>query len=409
MCNLRRLAALALVSAAAARADGTSTTFFDSRPYSREGQAHSESPIYEQISLVAQAPTSADWVQDLRVVVRGWGRLALGDPLDGRRGTGDLDSAFIEGRFLQRHLSLRAGRQLVASGALRATQLDGVTARGLVVGGFGAEAWAGSPVVRRFDTVGENALAGGRVFWRNSFDGEVGASFVYGRKGGDLARRDLALDGLYTPIRNVTLTALAQWSLQESRLQEARLAATWQPIARLQIAVDAQRTAPDLFIDRSSIFAVFSEERRDEAGGEIVYRLIPAVSLSTDWHFISVEGGDGYRGGARATFTALRAATYGAEMRILEQPDNGYKLARLFAIRRLPRNFTVTIDLDGYWLDKSINGSPRSLVASATLAWAFSPSWNAMVAGSLGSTPLFDRRSEAVARLVYHFPQGGGW
>ena len=40
--------------------------------------------------------------------------------------------------------------------------------------------------------------------------------------------------------------------------------------AMAQLVADVQRTAPDLFIDRSSIFAVFSEEIRNEAGGEIV-------------------------------------------------------------------------------------------------------------------------------------------
>lgn len=409
MCSPRRIAALAVLAAGAARADGTAMTFFDSRPYNKDGQARYESPIYEQISLTARAPSTPDWLQDVRVVVRGWGRLALGDPIDGgRRGTGDLDAAFVEGQLLQRHLSLRAGRQLVASGALRATQLDGVTGRGLIGGAFGAEAWGGSPVVTRFETVGTNALAGGRVFWRKSFDAEIGASFVYALHRGDLARKDIALDGLYTPARNVTVSAVGQWSLADSRLEEARLAATWQPLQRLQLVVDAQRTAPDLFLDRTSIFAVFSEERRDEAGAEIVYRFFPALTLSGDFHFIDVEGGDGYRGSARATFTAARAATYGAEVRVLSQPDNGYKLARVFAIRRL-RALTVTIDLDGYWLDHAINGSPRSLFASATAGWTFSQSWNAMVAGTLGTNPFFETRSEIVARLIYHFPAGGSW
>src|SRR5205814_3194794 len=215
--------------------------------------------------------------------------------------------------------------------------------------------------------------------------------------------------GLYTPFRNVTLTGVAQWSLAESRLAEARFAATWTVSPALQLAADAQRTAPGLFLDRTSIFAVFSEERRDEIGGEVVYRLTRAISVTGDWHWIELEGGDGQRAGARATFSVTPAATYGLELRLLTQPDNGYKLARIFAIRRLPRNVTVTIDLDGYWLDHSITGGARTLLATATAGWAFAPSWNAMVAGSLGTTPYFERRAEAIARLVYHFPAGGGW
>jgi hypothetical protein len=398
--------AAVLFFSAAAYADGSATTLFNSRPYTRNG-GYQESPIYESFALSARAGDS-EWLQDLRIMARGWGRLTLGPPLDEHRTAADVDSFFLEGRTLKRHLLLRVGRQLATGGAVRATQFDGIAADGIVVQGIGAQAWAGVPVQPRFAQSSSDFLTGGRVFWRRSFDSEVGVSYVYALRRGLLARSDLALDGSWTPLRPVTVSGLLQWALAEARLQEARLQAVWQVDSRLQIVADAQRTAPDLFLDRTSIFTVFSEETRDEAGGEIVYRPVQPVSLEGSWHVSRVEGGNGQRGSARATFRTRTGSSYGAELLLLTEPDNGYKLARVFAVRRLRRDVTVTVDLDGYWLEREINATKRSLVATVTAGWAFLPNWEAMLAGSFGATPYFERRTEAIARVTYRFGLPGG-
>lgn len=397
----RKTLVLALLAASAARADGSATTLFDSRPYVRDG-GHQDNSIYESFALSARADGS-DWLQDVRIVARGWGRLTIGPPFDEHRGAGDLDSFFFEGRVLKRHLLLRVGRQLAIGGAVRATQLDGIAADGVIDYGVGVQAWAGVPVQPRFAQASGDFLTGARVFWRQAFDSEVGASYVYALRRGYLARSDLALDGSWTPLRPVTVSGLLQWSLEEGRLAQARLQAVWQVSRKLQLVGDVQRTAPDLFLDRSSIFAVFSEERRDEAGGEIVYRPLQPLSLEADWHWLKVEGGHGHRGGARATYRPPYGGSYGAELRLVTEPDNGYKLARLFGIRKLPRDITVTLDLDAYWLEREISAEKRSFVATLTGGWAFLPNWEAMLAGSFGTTPYFERRTEVIARLTYRF------
>lgn len=399
--SLRKPLVLALFVAGAARADGSATTLFDSRPYARDG-GYQDSSIYESFALSARGD-GADWLQDVRVVARGWGRLTLGTAFDGHTTAGDVDSLFFEGRLLKRHLLLRVGRQLAIGGAVRATQFDGVAADALLGGGFGAQGWAGVPVQARFAQASGDFLTGARVFYRRAFDSEVGASFVYALRRGYIARRDVALDGSWTPLRALTLSGLLQWSLEEERLAEARLQALWQLNRDLQLVGDVSRTAPDLFLDRSSIFSVFSEERRDQAGGEVVYRLLQPVKLEADWHWLKVEGGHGHRAGLRGTYHTLRGDSYGAELRLLTEPDNGYKLARIFGIRKLPREVTVTLDLDAYWLEREVNAEKRSFVATLTGGWAFQPGWEAMLAGSLGTTPYFERRAEVVARLVYRF------
>jgi hypothetical protein len=340
----------------------------------------------------------------VRVVARGWGRLALGPPFDDHRWAGDVDSLFVEGRLLQRHLMLRLGRQLAAGGAMRATQIDGLTVEGVVTQGIGLQAWAGMPVQPRFDQGRGDFITGGRLFWRHAFDSEIGASYVWALRHGYVARNDFALDGSWTPIRPVTVSAVAQWSLEEQRFAEGRLQGLWQLNPKLQIVADVARTAPDLFIDRSSIFAVFSEEFRNQAGGEVVYKLLPPLSLEAQLHWVNVEGGSGSNGGLRGTWRVPNGGTYGAELRYVTEPDNGYTLARVFGIRRLPRSLTVTVDLEAYWLQKSIwTTEKKSFLGTLTGGWGITPAWDFTVAGSLGATPNFDTRAQLIARLVYKF------
>ncbi|HYV67935.1 MAG TPA: hypothetical protein VE964_16970 [Myxococcales bacterium] len=400
--SARKALILALLASAAARADGSATTLFDSKPYFRDG-GQQDNSFYEAFALNARAE-GTNWLQDVRVVARGWGRVTAGPPFDEQHTTGDLDSFFVEGRLLQRHLLLRVGRQLTTGGAVRATQVDGLAADALVAYGLGVQTWVGVPVQPRFNTSSGDFITGGRAYWRQAFDSELGASYVYTLRKGYVAQSDVALDGSWTPIRPVTVNALAQWNLDQSRFAEGRLQGLWQVNRKLQLVADVQRTAPDLFVDHSSFFWTFSEETRDEAGGEIVYRLLQEISLEGDWHWLRVQGGHGHRAGARATYrTPYSGSSYGAEFRFLTEPDNGYKLARVFGIRKLPRNINITLDLDAYWLEQQVNAQQHAFVGTLTGGWAFLPNWEAMLAGSLGTTPYFERRTEIIARLVYRF------
>jgi hypothetical protein len=399
--SARSLFLLVVAVAGAARADGSSTTLFDSSPYVRNGGS-TDNSFYEAIALNSRAD-GTDWLQDIHIVARGWGRLTPGTAFDEHNVAGDLDSFFVEGRLLERHLLVRVGRQFAVGGAMRALQIDGLLLDGVVAKGFGVQGWAGVPVQPRFTQADGDFVTGARVFWRHAFDSEVGASYVYMLRHGYIARDDVALDGSFVPIRPVTVSGLLQYSIEGNGIAEGRLQGLWQVDPKWQLVADFQHTAPNLFLDQSSIFAFFSEEVRNEAGGEVVYRASQRLSLQADLHYLHVEGGGGVDGDLRATYRMPTGTNYGAEVRALYQPDNGYTLARVWGMRKLPRQITVTLDLDAYWLEHEINTSKHAFVATLTGGWEFRRNWEVMLAGSLGATPYFERRTEVIARLVYRF------
>jgi len=401
-------AALVLVIAAAANAvaqpttlNVSSTTLFAGRPEWRDGQSHTATPILERVGLSANAPDNA-WVKDIKFNVVGWG---LADPsvLSGERvWAGDVDLAYVQGTVFNRRLSLRLGRQLVVGGVVRATSIDGLSTELMIWRGIGLSAYGGVPVVPRFAVARGDAIAGGRAFWRKSIDTEVGVSFIELLDHGFTSRQDLGVDGRYAPSSAWTFNALAMWSLAESRFAEGEVKARWQPRLNLELTALYRRTSPDLFISRGSIFSVFAEEHRDEAGGGVFWKPERWVGLYADARALWVDGGNGVDAVGRATFN-LGVSTLGAELRRLSEPVNGYSQTRVWAVRPLSRTLSLSGDVSGYWFNHSINSVPRSFSITASTNYAFAPGWRAVVSGIFGDTPFYSSRFEIIGRLAFDF------
>jgi hypothetical protein len=400
----RLLALIAIAIAAPARAervDATVTTLLAGRSDVRDGRVYTVVPAYEMLQLRLDDVHTR--YLDLRVVVSAWGEVAFGDPRDGRT-TGDVDVGYVEAAIAEQRLTLRAGRQLVWAGAARVFQLDGGSARWRIWRGFYLDVYGGAPVVRRFGVKLGDVAAGGRASWRPTIDSELGLSYFEVLDGGRVAREDLGADARWSPMRALAFTGYLIYAAPERRIAEADLGTTWQPFAMLDVRVDYRRTAPDLFLPRSSILSVFATESRDEAGGDVYAKILPRLSIEGDYHFIADASGFGQRGGGRLSLHAGRAfqTLLGVEGRALRIPGNGYTEARAFCTHRLSPSLLVALDLDAYFLEQPINGATLSLTGSATVAWDFARGWRAVVTGLADTTPLVERRFEILARLVYN-------
>jgi hypothetical protein len=412
------LAGAVLVAALGAEAraqvlDATSTTLVDGRADPRDGVVHTSVPAYELVSVRASG-LRLGVVDDVKVVMSGWGAVELAEREDGRRGLGDLDVAFAEGTLLRRRVLARVGRQLLVSGAGRNLAFDGLSVTALARRWLGVSAQGGVPVTPRFAADRGDALVAARLFVRPAFGTEAGVSFLQVLDHGELARRDVALDARVVPSAAVPLwlTGFALVSLPDQRLGEANVAVSAQPTGRLELTAEVRRTAPDIFLPRNSIFSVFSQESRDEVGGFLFWRLLPRLRLQGDTHVIVDGAGTGLDAAAKLTGTlADGRATLGAEGRRLALPGgstaayvssaSGYTSARAFGVLRVVPAVVATADLGTYFFDGAVNGARRSYSGAATVAWTFRPRWRAVVTGIGSVTPFAERRFEGMAKLVY--------
>jgi hypothetical protein len=393
---------LAAARSEAAVVDATVTTLLGGRSDPRDGALYTVVPLYEGLHLSVHE-LSLRHVDEVRIEMNGWIGGWLGQPAEGQRFTGDLDVLTIEARLARRHVLVRLGRQLVVGGVARFSHLDGasVTLEGR---GLGLTMFGGVPVIPRFDVKAGDATGGARLFYRFSYESQLAVSFIHIEDTGRTGRQDLGLDFRTRPIRALTLTGLGVFSLVERDFAELDLAATLEPHRAVTLRVDFRRQRPDLFIPRSSIFSVFSNSNRQEAGGFVDYRPHERADLSADYHVIADETGVGHRAGLKGQ---LRLGPHGelrvgTEVRVLRLPDKGYEEARAFVAFRILPTLLATIDGDLYFFSAPVNGRDHSYTGAASVAWDFRPGWRLVASGAGSSTPFVNGGWDAMVRLAYN-------
>jgi hypothetical protein len=431
--NIRHLAGglaaiLALFAPGFARGevvDVSSSTMLIVRDQARAGILYPVAPLYEILSMSARDIRNPV-AEDLQLVVSTWGAASIGSNLvwydnspPEHRLFGDLDLAYLQGEILKRSVQLRVGRQLVAGGVTGSIQLDGANALVRLPLGFGISAYAGSPVSQRFGARGSettwnpqrgNLAFGGRGYWTLPSWAEVGLSVVDVEDRGDPSRRQVGADLRFTPLRLLTFLANSAYDLYESRWAETNVAGQYQLLPKLLVGADYRHVEPDLFLPRDSILAVFAAEQRNEVGGSVQYDPLKTVTVIVDYHYLmEQDDGVGHRANGRVTWRPAFATTLGAEIglyQLYNKPsgsylNNGYFQARAFGSKQIGR-LSGTLDLQEYAFQQTINGQQNSFIATATLGYVIGHGFAALVSGSGGATPYYERRFDFMAKIAYN-------
>src|SRR4051794_32017757 len=100
------LCALALAPLGDARGetvDATIMTLVSGRQDARDGNLYTAVPVIQSVAIDV-SDLQLRYVQDVKLVVSGWGALTLASSPLYEGGTGDLDLGFVEGKLLDRRL-----------------------------------------------------------------------------------------------------------------------------------------------------------------------------------------------------------------------------------------------------------------------------------------------------------------
>ena len=425
MRNRLRFAVIAALvgTATMPRADtvrATSTSMMVSGPDYRDGAVQTVVPVYQMLDLSA-TDVQTPYTDNLELTLSTWGAADLdsarfgtgvwqnGAMIDSRL-TGDINLMFLRADFLDRTVSLRIGRQIVADGTARMIHLDGANLQLALPGGFGLSGYAGTPVQPRFEarggpmTVGNTEAtfaSGGRASWRYPGLLEVGASVAFATDHGDPSRQEVGADFRLTPHEMISLVGSGWWSLYEDRMGEGSIAAVLTPVRHLEVSLDYRHVEPDLFLPRNSILSVFAADKRDDVGGSVHWAVQKDLALDVDYHALFEPAGDGNWARAKGTYhPGGPSNTLGAEASWLDEPDNGYVLTRLFGATTLAA-LTGTLDLYGYFFRNAINGQDRALTATATIGYEIMHGWRALIAGTAGTTAYLSSQFDLMVKLVY--------
>jgi hypothetical protein len=423
-------AALALAASPTTRAEtveATSTTFLLSGQQARGGQSGTEpeladvSTAYEWITISARE-LRTPFADNLEVVVSTWGSYDLAD-LRWDNGTssevtGDVLTGYVRAQFLDRKLSVRAGRQHVGLGVARMIQIDGGDAV-FRAGGVGLQAYAGSPVSQRFQSreglqswnpLGGNFAYGGRLSYTLSIPGvsgrglDLGASAAIVQDDGDAVREDVGVDFRVQPIRAVNLTGYGVYSLYAERFAEGTVMVSGPIAQRLHVSADWRFTAPDLFLPRTSILSVFSAERRNDFGGGLDYEVTRDVSVGAEYHLLVEPGDDedfyGNELVGRLHWSRGQRSA-GAEAFWLDAFENGYVGARIFGRQDFGRLFAA-VDVLGHLLREDVNNEDLAVSGTLSGGYEVGRGWSAVLAGRAGVNPFFEQQFDVLAKLVYN-------
>jgi hypothetical protein len=427
-------AVLALLAGPAVRADTidvSSTTMLQLGQQTRGGQPLQEpslvtvAPVFEILSITARDVTNPVF-DDLAIVVSTWGSVDLADDRRWDNGTtsaltGDVTTGYVQGKLFDRRLTLRLGREHVTTGVARMLHLDGAEAIAQLPLGVRLSGYAGVPVSQRFasrgtlvswNPSGGDFAFGGRAAWALPFAGfpgrglELGASANFVRDDGDPVREELAADLRLQPYNgDFTFSGLAAFSLYDERVSEVAGRASWSATRRLLVEAEARYYAPDLFLARNSILAVFSSEDRAEFGGGLSYDLSRGLTVGANYRLLLAEddqGDDDLGHDANARLEWVRGATRaGGEVLFLDAFDNGFVALRVFGRRDVGRFFAAA-DVFGHLFRESVNGEDGAVTGTLTAGMNLARGFSAVLSGRAGMTPFLEQTFDVMAKLVYN-------
>jgi hypothetical protein len=381
-------------------------------------------PAFEILSITA-SDVRNPLADDLTIAVSTWGSYELNERRwdTGTRGdlNGDVVTGYVQGKLLDRRLTLRLGRAQVQTGVARMIHLDGGQVIALLPAGFRVSGYAGVPVSQRFATrtgfrnwnpLGGDLAFGGRLGYALAIPGapgrglDLGASVNVVTDGGDPVKQELGADLRWRLAAPVTLSAFGAYSLFDERLSEASARAGWTATRKLFVEADYRFIAPDLFLSRDSILSVFSAEKRHAFGGGASYRIGRGLQAGANYHLL-LEPGErgtgsdhvGHEADARVEWS--RGPTLvGVDGFVVDAFDNGYVGGRLFGRQDLGRAFAAA-DALVHFFREDVNGESYALSGTLSLGYELIRGFSAVVAGRAGVTPFLERSFDVLAKVTY--------
>jgi hypothetical protein len=436
------LATVGMLSATAAEAGGdlqlSSDTMFGgfSRPGLQDSSDHYA--FYEFVRL----RTRDTGIAGLSLQASVWGRIEAGDIYtDEARATGDVNVLLARyhapenSRF--EGLELLVGRQFVPVGPSMLEQLDGATVRYRLPFGISATAFGGAvsgirfvrqpwPVNQDDLEYGGNWTAGGRLGYSLGEHLTVGAGYRIKQYDGHTAFNELNWDFLAAPFSWLELFGDGVVELTVERLKQARVASRLQLTRALAATLGYRYSSPDLFIPRTSIFSVFSDELLQEAFVEGDWRASRALSMRGE--LAGVLYGETCSTGVLADETCddaelqlralgradLRFGFAGrhrltAEIERRGAPDGGYWRWRVANSLRATERLSLIVDLDWVYFDepnedffaRADDPHRWGLAGSGYLGWQMNEQLSLLAGGRVWTSQLFDSAGSVMVRLSW--------
>jgi len=319
-------------------------------------------------------------------------------------GTGDVLTLSVRVRDPESGSEVRAGRLLVSMGAIRPLHLDG--ARGLVrvFGGTTVEAFAGFPVVRRFDYATFDVAAGGRIGQAVGDTVAVGASYLQRRRDGLRADEEVGADFALTPRPWLTAAGRAAFDVGTSGPTDALVSVSIQN-ATTRAELFSFHRSPGRLLPSTSLFSMLGDFASTNVGATGRWRMFPRLELvATGSAQVQAEewGGQGL-GRATLALDDDWDATVGVELRRVDVGTTRWSGARVLAGMPLTARVRIATEIEMVVPDRP-RGAPWLWPwALGAVSYRIADAWDVAAGVEASSGPTDRAAVHGLARATYVF------
>lgn len=299
---------------------------------------------------------------------------------------------------------VRGGRFVIATGAIRPVQIDGVSALVRAPSGTSAEAFGGMPVVPRFGDRAYDWVAGGRVAQTIGSKASVGLSYVQRRDRANVANEEAGADVAFLPAPWLDVAARGAYDLIDPGLADATASAAARS-KDVRVELFAAQRSPSRLLPATSLFSVLGDYPSRQLGSTVRWNAAPRLDLLVSGAVQSVGDGTGGNAWVRANLRLddRGAGTVGGELRRNDVATAKWTGARAIVTQALGAGFRYSTELEvAVPDDPRGRGSvwPWGLIA---LSWRSKAGWEVASAVEAASTPEHRYETTALARVSRSF------
>jgi hypothetical protein len=314
--------------------------------------------------------------------------------------TGDVLVLAVHLREPHGYAEARAGRFVLATGAVHPVQIDGAHVIARAPWGSTVETFGGLPVVPRFAPRSYDWLAGARVAQKIAGAASLGVSYVQRREDGEISNEELGVDFAMAPVRWLDVAAFGAYDVTSPGLAEGRASAAIRS-ADWRFELFASQLSPGRLLPATSLFSVLGDMPSQTVGATARWRAAPRLDLLASGAGQDVAGGAGGNGWVRATLRLddQGNGSLGLEARRVAVPGSQWSGLRAIAAVPLGRGFRYSTEIEIVVPD---HPDGRGVVwpwGLSALSWRSADGWELAGALEASSTPRQRYEADALVRL----------
>jgi hypothetical protein len=299
------------------------------------------------------------------------------------------------------YAEVRAGRFVLATGAVHPVQMDGAHAIARAPWGSTVETFGGMPVVPRFGERSYDWLAGGRLAQSIASAATVGVSYVQRREAGELSDEEIGADVAAAPARWFELGARAAYDLTTPGLAEARASGAVRS-SDWRLEIFGSQLQPGRLLPATSLFSVLGDMPSQKAGGTLRWRAAPRLDLLASGAGQVVGGELGSSEWLRATLKLddRGEGSLGVEVRRVDVVGAQWTGARVIGSVPLGRGFRYASETEVVVPDVPDGRGAAWPWALMALSWKSTTGWEVACAGEASSSPQHRYETDVLLRVA---------